>query len=127
VDGNDLSSTLQCEQPSTLQWGEVVEAVDDTVLVDDTALRSEGFTSQNPFLKVKSAGMKRTPNPVRLINSHDHKTNQVAGGSFKPFRQTKTKTKRDGPLNYVGRIAGNCARLGKTGRESRSVSEQRAH
>ena len=69
MDGNDLSSTLQCGRLFTLQWGEVVEAVDDTVLVDDTAPNgSEGFIAENLFLKFKGAGIEKNPNPARLVN-----------------------------------------------------------
>jgi hypothetical protein len=48
----------------------------------------------------------------------------MARGPFKSFRQTQTKTKRDGRFNHIGRIAGNSARLGQDGRES-SVSEKK--
>jgi len=48
----------------------------------------------------------------------------VAGGSFEPFCHIQTKTKRDDPTNYLGHLAGNRSRLGKTRRES-SVSEKK--
>jgi hypothetical protein len=48
----------------------------------------------------------------------------MAGGSFKSFRQTQTKTKRNDWISNVGRIAGNGPCLGQNRRKRSSVSEQ---
>jgi hypothetical protein len=39
-----------------------------------------------------------------------------------PLASSKLKQDAMGPLNYLGRIAGNCSRLGKTGRKANAPS-----